>query len=635
VIGELLLLGAITVLPSDRLALADRLFNKGLHAEAMVEYEALRNEPSIAPDELLYRFAECDRAAGRNESACRRYAELYGSHPLSKYAERARFMYAMGQKGDARKSALAALDTDRIKPEIRAAALYHLGVESSDADVLGRCIAVDPKGKYAVFARLRQATILASAADAAKRRKGLELLLGIAFGEKGEIAEEALYLAAVQSYREKRYGEAGSLFRRYLKACPKSTRLEDVRTMAIWSDYMLGRYADAVAACGKGGSDDTDYILAACAYAVGEDEKARDLFKRYLADHPTGKYRADAELPLTRLDFKWAEKEGDASRAIESAQRSYGLSKLPADQLRLAWAYERAGRADEAVVEYQRVAKSFPGTEEAADALFRKAMMDAREERWNAAELTLAEALAGGKCGKRTAEALYWRGVAAMRTGHEAEAVGFLRQAVGQGLSLDESREARLLIADYELRNGEEAAAKKAYEKLVAEGACERMSTSRILAVGKLLGGDLARTCARELIKHTQAEWRQAGYALLGEAEEKAGSFAAAIDAYRKCLEEKANVAEAATAALNLGRLESRAGEFDRAEATLKRAVALNGTDAGARGAAYLALAVNSEAKKDFKSACAYATVVVSLYDDQKLCAEAKKILAAHPQEDE
>lgn len=628
-----ILLAAISVLPADRLAMADRLFNKGLYADASVEYEALKDEPTIAKDELLYRFAECDRAAGRNESARARYAELYGTYPDSKYAARARFMHAMGSKDVERKQELAALDSDRIPADIRAAALYHLGIDNSDVALLERCEKVDPKGKYATYASLRRGTLLSASKSAAERRKGVELLLGIAFDNKGELSDEALYLAAVQSYREKKYGESGSLFRRYVKSHPKGAHIDDVRTMAVWSDYMEGRYADAAAACGEGKSDDFSYIRAACAYAAGDEEKAIALFRKYLEDYPEGKYRADVELPLARLEFSKAERSGDSERIVESAKRGFGLSKLASDQLRLAWAYEKAGRLEEALSEYQRIARQFPGTEEAADALYRKAMMDAREERWNGAEMALAEALATGKCGKRKHEALYWRGVAAIRIGHEDEAVGFLQEAIKGGLSLDESREARLLIADYVLRKGNTEVAKTTYDKLVEEGACSRMSAARILAVGQLLGGERAKTCAQELVKNESAEWRQAGYALLGQTEEQAGAYGAAIDAYRKCLAEKADVAEATQAALHLGLLESRAGEFDRAEETLKKAVAKGGTDVAARGAAYLALARNSEAKKDFHTACAYATVVVSLFDDEKLCAEAKKILAAHPEE--
>ena len=627
------LIAAITVLPSDRLAMADRLFNKGMFAEAQAEYEALRGETSIAADELLYRFAECDRAAGRNASAVARYAELYTKHPTSKYVDRARFMHAMGQSGTERKRELFALDSDRVAAGIRAAALYRLGVEGGDPELLERCVKVDPKGKYAMFATLRRGTLLADSKDADARRKGVEILLEIAFSGTDEISEEALYLAAVQSYRDKRYGEASTLFRRYLKTYEKGSRRDDVLTMAVWCDYLQGRYADAAAACGEAKTDDLAYVKAASAYATGDDEKAEELFRRYLADFPEGKYRADAELPLARLEFKRAEKSGDTTHVIESAKRGFGLSKLAADQLRLAWAYEKSGRAEEALAEYEAVAKAHPGTEEAAEALYRKAMMDVREERWNAAELALAEALASGKCGKYTAGAQYWRGMAAIRIGHEQEAVGFLREALKGNLPLDESREARLAIADCDFREGRLDAARTAYENLVAEGACARMGSARILAVGKFLGGESAKTCAKALIALEAPEWRQAGYALLGSVQDKASEFEAAIASYRKCLAEKANVSDAAVAALRLGVLESRAGEFDRAEATLKRAIVLNSSDSAARGVAYLALATNSEAKKDFHSACAYATVVTSLFDDEKLCAKAREILKRHPEE--
>lgn len=630
-----LLLAALSVLSADRLAMADRLFNKGRYAEAEVEYRALENEPTIAADELLYRFAECERATGKKEPALKRYAELYGRFPDSKYAPRARFMHAMGMEGMDRKRELAALDTDRLPADVRAAALYHLGIDNSDVEMLARCEKLDPNGRYALYASLRRGTLLAASKDAAERRKGVELLLGIAFGKHGELSEEALYLASVQSYRDRHYGESASLFRRYLKSHPKGKHRDDVRVMSVWSDYMNGRYADAAAACGEERGDDFGYLRAACAYATGDDEKAISLFRKYLEEFPQGKYRGDAELPLARLEFKKAEKAGDAAMTIESAKRGFGISKLAADALRLAWAYERAGRQEEAISEYVRIARQYPGTEEAADALFRKAMMDAQEERWNGMELALAEALASGKCGKRKAEALYWRGIAAVRTGHEAEAVGFLREALEEGLGLDESREARLLVADFDFRNGKTEEARKAYSKLVSEGACERMSAARTLAVGKLLGGEEARTCARALVGNESAEWRQAGYALLGDVEDKAQAYGAAIDAYRKCLAEKANVAEVTGAALRLGMLETRNGEFDRAEETLKKAVASSGADVVARGSAYLALAANSEAKKDFRTACAYATVVTSLFDDPDLVSAAKKILAAHPEEAE
>ena len=622
---------AITVLPSDRMAMADRLFNRGQYEAAAAEYRALSGQEGIAADEILFRLAECDRVAGRTPAALRGYVEIITRHPESRHAARARFLNAMGRTGLERRKLLAELDTDRIDLETRTAALYHLGSETSDPEVLEKCVKLDPKGKYAPYANLKYGTLLNASEDPAVRRKGVEVLLGLAFGGS-VLADEALYLAAIQSYREKKYGEAGSLFRRYRKTYPKGGHFDEAVSMSAWCDFLEGRYVDAAALCGEGKTDDLAYIRAACAYSTGDNETALRLFKKYLDDYPQGAYRADAELPIARMEFDGAMATNDFTKTIESAKRGFGLSKLATDELRLAWAYEKAGKPDAAAAEYAQVAERFPGTPEAAEAMYLKAMISAREGNWPAVELALAEAMASGKLGRRSAEAMYWRGVAAMKLGHEVEGSGFLENAVAAGIGLDESREARLMVADFDYRSGRIDQARSAYAKLVREGACERMSAARILAVGRLLGREEAEICAKALAKSDATEWRQAGWALLGDCEAGREAYSAAIESYRKCLGEDAKTESAARAALALGKLEFRAGEFDRADLTLKKAIELNASDARARAEAYVTLAKNAGAKGDWKSAVAYATVITSLFDDAELCGEARKIIEAHPE---
>ena len=628
---ETLLFAAITVLPSDRMAMADRLFNNGKYEAAAAEYKALAGQEGIAADALLFRLAECDRVVGRTAEALKGYAELLAKYPESSHAPQARFMNAMGHQGLERRKLLAELDSDRIDLETRTAALYHLGSEASDPEILEKCVKLAPKGKYAPYANLKYGMLLNASKDPKVRRKGVEVLLGLAFGGS-ELADEALYLAAIQSYREKKYSEAGSLFRRYRKNFPKSEHFGEARSMSAWCDFLEGRYADAAAICGEGETDDLAYIRAACAYSTGDNEAALRLFRKYLDDYPEGAYRADAELPIARIEFDAAQRTNDVMKTIESAKRGFGLSKLAADQLRLAWAYEKAGKPDAAAEEYGRIAKDFPGSEEAAEAMYRKAMIDARGDNWSAAELALAEAMSSGKLGRRTAEATYWRGVAAMKLGHEVEGAGFLENAVAAGIGLDESREARLMVADFDYRSGRVEQAKSAYAKLVKEGACERMSAARILSVGRLVDVNEAEVCARALAKSGSSEWRQAGWGLLGDCEAKREAYSAAIEAYRKCLAEPAKTEACAAAALALGKLEFRAGEFDRADLTLKKAIELNAANARVRAEAYVTLAKNAGAKGDWKSAVAYATVVTSLFEDAEFCAEAQKIIEAHPE---
>lgn len=626
-----LVLAALAVLPTDRLQMADRLFNRGKYVEARAEYEALSGEKGMEADALLFRLAECDRATGRNAEAMDRYAALALKHPDSPYANQSRFLCAMGATGEERARLLMSLDTDRVDAKTRAAALYHLGVDRKDPALLDRCVKTDPSGKYAAFANLRRGTLLSASPLPDERRKGVEILLTLGYGT-GPLADEAVYLAALQCYRDKNYGEAGALFRQYRKRFPMGSHGADAQTMSVWCDFMEGRYADAAAACGEGKTDDLAYVRAASAYALGDTKTALKLFRAYLEDYPSGKYRADAELPIARMEFDQSMGAGDLMKTVESARRGFSLSKVAADELRLAWAYEKAGKLSEARAEYGRVAENFRGSDEAAEALFRRALLDAREEKWNAVELTLAEALASGRPFKFRAEALYWRGMAAMKINHETEGARYLAEAVKLGLSLDQLREARLMLADFDLRNDRIDQAKTAYAKLLSEGAAERLGAARLLSVGKLLDGEPALICANQLEKLDSPEWRQAGFALRGAVEERRGGYTASMEAFRKALAEPVQTEEAAVAALRLGVLETRAGEFELADVTLKKAVALNSLNAHRRAQAYVALAKNAEAHGDHKTACAYATVVTSLFDDETFVAEAKKILAAHPE---
>ena len=609
--------------------MADRLFNRGAYKEARAEYAELINSKALAEDELLYRYAECERAMGRADSARRTYGVILSRHPASRHADRARLSRALlSKETDEMISELKLLDTDRVTADIRASALYHLGVATGDAAVFARCAEVAPEGKYAPYAKLRMASSLAASKEPADRAKGVAVFLEIADGQDGEFAEEALYLAASSCYGDRRYSEASSLLGRYMKRWPGGRHAAEAHKVRAWCDYLDGRYADVIAACGDGSTDDTAFLLASAYHLSGDAAKAKTCFEAYLEKFPQGRYRKEVELPLARLGFASAEKSGDMPRALDFARRAAAVSGLAGDRLRVAWALERCGSGDDAEREYLSIAADFPGSSEAAEAMFRKALADLREERWSAADLALAEALGGRLDQRRRGEALYWRGVAAVRLDHAEEGAGFLRQAVEAGLGLDQSREARLLVADCDFNAGRIDAAKGAYATLVREGAAARMSAAKTLSVGKLLfPGEESAMCARALAGSDAAEWRQAGYALLGAVEEERKSYAAAVEAYRKCLAEPCKTEDLPRAAARLGALETANAEWDAAEATLKRAVELNADSVSARAEAYFHLAEVAVAKNDPVTARKYATVVVMLFENTSWAAKAKALL--------
>jgi tetratricopeptide (TPR) repeat protein len=341
------------------------------------------------------------------------------------------------------------------------------------------------------------------------------------------------------------------------------------------------------------------------------------------------------ELERARMEFDAAARSSDKAKALDAAKRAvaFGKGKVASDRLRCAWALELAGEVEKAEAEYASVAKDFPGKGDAAEAMYRRAMSLLRREQWAAAELSLAEALASGIDGERRALALYWRGVASVRSGHASEGVALLKDAVKAGLPLDESREARLMIADADFNAGRTEEAKAAYTELIRQGALERMGAAKTLSVGKLLCGEEAKLCAQSLVKSDSAEWRQAGYALLGSVEEEAGAYGAAVYAYSKAMEEKCSTESLAKVALRLGVLESRGGDPVKAEAALKRAVELNAKDQSARAEAYLALAEAALQRHDVEKARGYATVVTTLFENSPFAKRAEEILKSNLEE--
>ncbi len=123
------------------------------------------------------------------------------------------------------------------------------------------------------------------------------------------------------------------------------------------------------------------------------------------------------------------------------------------------------------------------------------------------------------------------------------------------------------------------------------------------------------------------SEWRQAGYALLGDVETAETNLTAAAYAYRKCFEEPCTTEALAPVTVKLGLYLVSEGDAADAERVLKRAAELNAKDAEARASAYLGLARAALLKDDAEGAKGYATVIVTLFENTKAAAEARELL--------
>ena len=622
------LAASLAVSASDRLAMADRLFNRGDFAAAKTEYLALAGEQGLDRASILYRLVASGKSLKENAFVRETGATFLKEFPGHAKENQVRFLRALVGTDEEKRVELAALDRDEVPKDIRAGALCMLGTVTGDVSLFDRSLKLDPNGSYSSMARSQRATTLMKSADPADRRRALALFMDLVFGKDKELAKDALYAASYLSYTEGKYAEADALAKRFLKTYPGDTRELAVRRMLAMSEYRLGKF---VAALDYATDENDEWMLlvkASCNERLGRRAEARVAAEKAIERFPNGTCRKMIELILARLDFFDAEKAGDKQKILEAARRSVEFSKTAGDRVRYAWAMENAGEKEQAEEAYSAIARDFPNTETAADALFRRAMSLLRSEKWSPAEVALAEAIATEKLpANRVASAYYWRGICATRLDHGAEAVEFLKKALEGTLSLDESREARLVIADADYNAGRRDVAIATYAQLVREGAVARMSAAKTLAVGKLLQGDEARLCAKALAENAEAEWRQAGYALLGDVETAEGNLTAAAYAYQKCLDEPCQTEAVTRVSLVYGLHLVREGNAADGEKVLKRAVELNAKDSEARAAAYVGLARAALLRDDEETAKGYATVVVTLFENTKAAAEAKEIL--------
>lgn len=667
------LVAALTVLPSDRMAMADRQFDRGLYRDAKAEYQALMGTAGVAQDELLFRLGETERALGNKAEARRYYSALLTGHPGSRHAERAFLMRALQGSEDEQRAELKDLIKEDVTPAIRTVALYHLGRLNNDHTLFDACVALDPKGRYAEEALFQSARSMSRSEDPAKRRKAVERLYDITYKSKDKDqarSRDALYLAICCTYADKTYNQAAAMAQQFLGQHGESAYAGSVRIMAAWSNYLMGKCAHARTLCGDIANDDLAYLRAACALSLGERDLARTLFDRYLTDYPQGRYRGVVELPLARLEFEAAEKAGDATKLVDAARRSMTLTMNSADRLRYAWALENAKLPEDAMTVYKELIDDFEKGDtaahavvktDAAEAMFRRGMLFARQKKWVACELELRKALKADLNPGHRAEALYWGGFAAYSQAddHKAEGCAMLREALSAGLPLNEAREARLLVARFDLDAGVDAEkrealdeartayglAKAAYPQLVEDGACSRMSAEEVRRVGWFLldprlGLETfpkqAAACGSFLAEHNDSlAWRQAGHALAGAGAEAAGDVQAAIAAYRSAQQLPVTTEDLPQAMLNLGILEQRMKEYPAAAVTLGQAVRLLSEDSARRMQAYLWLARNAASVPGRETeARKYATIVTTLFDTsdpvaRKTYEEAAAILRA------
>ena len=448
-----------SALPADRLALANQLARRGLYAEALKEYEAIRNEPSLPRDEVRFRMGEAYRHVNRPADALVAYDELLKNHPQSRYVDYARLNRALLLDGEARVAELSALNHAGAPEQIRVNALYFLGEAAEKSHNPKAAIswyqkasATSPSNDVARFANLRCAQLLAASADANDRRRAQSIYLDMAYGKDPALAKESLFSAGMLSYREGRYPEASGLFSMLTAKFPGSDRAKECAIFAAWANFLSGRYSETLKIAvplRSDGNEDAYYLVASSLRYLERRADAVAAYDAALKAFPNGTHR-DAEW-FERLGVLAADGNHKAVLAAlaerphppeKAAARawSYGceaaiamtnftqaieFARLAATKTdektavdavhRLAWLYEKTGDWTRSAQAYRMLAEKWPASKIAPQALYLAGVTEAKAGRSDQACADWTRLLASHPESPYAGEALYSRAMEELR----------------------------------------------------------------------------------------------------------------------------------------------------------------------------------------------------------------------------
>jgi len=663
----------VAVPVGDRLRLADGLIRRGLAAEAVTELQSLKNDPAAPQAEVCFRLGEAHRALGANAAASNAFADSISADPASRFAPYARLDRALLSSGDVRRKDLEALDREGIPASVRATALYHLASDAEKRDdaktAIGyyrRVLKTAPKDPVAETAHLRLASILSRSADAAERREALAHYLDLTGSSDVRLAAEAQFFAGLTAYRDGRYDDALSVFRRFTARHAASDRLPEARRYAAWSAYLLGRYNDALALAAELSATDEDglYLRLLALEGLVRRVDARAAAESYLKAFPSGRHaprvraervflasaERDAAGTLAAFDEAGdlpAELSARACLCAADAARTLGNEKRALELVRRVAAdktspfaarglYEagvleaRAGQIDAACADWTDLLGRWPDSPYAADALRARAMEEIRAQRFAAANRSLEELGRRFPEKGRSADTLYWRGVAARGADDAPAAEKLFREALSARPTDEFAREIELELAFLLRARGADAEALKLFSAVLATKTAERLPPETLAWVAeRALDGkptsesaDIAARFAAELVKrNADPTWNQIGGWLAGSAAAAKGETDAACRAWRTALEEKARTEAGPRCALALGKADVDAGRFEEGEKLLAEAVERASSNAAApvRLRAYAALAASAEKRNDADSALRYHLLLATLFDDPEL----------------
>ena len=377
--------------PGERLLFANGLYSRGLYDVAIPEYEALVASKAAASlhDLAYFRLGECYRQTGRTNDSAAAYERVLESYPSSAFAQRAAYRRAEidWQQGRLKDAALRLDALLKTNPtgDVEAASLYFSGTALAGLDrfddaekQLRRMLEGHGDSPYADYARVALADLLTR--EDATTAEAEALLSDVANQpDSPALGAEALAKAGRLAYRAGRMHDASQRFAALDDKYSGESWHSLVRMDAGWAHLLAGEITLAERASKKGLSDAAEkdrpawlYLAANIARRDNRHDDAATFYDQLLASTPDRELESTAAYEALELAFA----EENFARSLELAPRAYGTKeRQPMVLWMQAGALRAMQRHAEALDQYRKIVREFPGSDRAPAASYQMAVI--------------------------------------------------------------------------------------------------------------------------------------------------------------------------------------------------------------------------------------------------------------------
>ncbi|OQW96265.1 MAG: hypothetical protein BWK77_05590 [Verrucomicrobia bacterium A1] len=497
------------------------------------------------------------------------------------------------------------------------------------SEAYGRLLKDHPAHPRAAEARLQAAWSLVHTGLAADALK-----LAVTAPKEGKDADEWLYLAgngrrqllddegAMQAY-----DDLAARFPASRLAGPAAYESALIRFKQRKYDEVIRRLT-AVPPAGSLRVD-VDWLLAESYSGAGRTNEAVQHYRRIAEMSATDPRAPDALYRLGRLLHERGDR-AEASNVLRSlAARHPKHETAPGALLVSGFALAADGHAEEAIVDWSRLARDYAASPLAEEALYQKGLSEIRLKREPQALESLGDLLKRFSKTRFEADARYWRGIVMENAGETAAAEEELRRAAALDAPPDVRRKIRYRLAGvlHKLKKPSEAA--DLLQGLLNTPSQDDMSPALLewLATLRIEQGAFtpAAEAAQTLLAHTTDEsWVQIGGWLLGRARIGLKDSAGAIEAFEKGAAGRGVTRARLEALIELGRLYLESGKPDLAEARFSAAAELasDAKFADPKARALHGLGGAAAARGQWEVASRYFLSVAILFDHPVISAE-------------